>query len=367
MQHTNIAIVYLGDFFFDARCINMALSLQKENAQISIICTYNQKFHTAKFKNIKFYNIKIQNNGIKKYWEFHNKIKQILNKQDFDIIISGDLYSLSGCCLSNNKAKIVYDCREIYSQLSAHYYKPIHKIFWNFYERFFLKYINTILVTANSDLNYLKIKFKKYTHLKWYIIYNYPIDYKLNKAISLKNKYNIPEDKYLVLYQGVIQKKRGIKQLLHVIQNSKNLVAIIIGSGNTNYYKNYATKLQIAHKVIFINKINYLDLFNYTTSCDIGWAVIQNFGISNQNALPNKLFEYALMGLPIIASNLPNMKKIVTEYNLGVLVEDDNVTEHIKGINTLIKNFSNYINIKKIKASFTWHTQHQKFINSIHE
>ena len=34
MQHTNIAIVYLGDFFFDARCINMALSLKKENAKI---------------------------------------------------------------------------------------------------------------------------------------------------------------------------------------------------------------------------------------------------------------------------------------------------------------------------------------------
>jgi len=367
MQHTNIAIVYLGDFFFDARCINMALSLQKENTQISIICTYNQKFHTSKFKNIKFYNITIQNNGIKKYWDFHAKVKQILNERDFDTIIAGDLYSLSSCCLSNNKAKIIYDCREIYTQLSAHYYKPIHKIFWNFYERFFLKYVNTILVTAISDLNYLKIKFKNYTHLKWNIIYNYPSNYKLNTIISLKEKYNIPENKYLVLYQGVIQKKRGIKELLYVVKNSKNLVGIIIGSGNTSYYKNYAKKLHITHKVIFINKINYLDLFNYTSSCDIGWAVIQNFGISNQNALPNKLFEYSLMGLPVIASNLPNMKKIIIENNLGIVVDDKNVDEHIKGINTLINNYSHYVNIEKIKKTFTWQTQHQQFIHSIYE
>ena len=44
------------------------------------------------------------------------------------------------------------------------------------------------------------------------------------------------------------------------------------------------------------------------------------------------------------------MKKIVTENNLGVLVEDDNIAEHIKGINTLINNFSkiiitNFINL----------------------
>ena len=79
MQHTNIAIVYLGDFFFDARCINMALSLQKKNAKISIICTYNQKFHTSKFHNIKFSHIKIQTKGIKRYWAFHTKVNQVLN------------------------------------------------------------------------------------------------------------------------------------------------------------------------------------------------------------------------------------------------------------------------------------------------
>ena len=367
MQHTNIAIVYLGDFFFDARCINMALSLQKENAQISIICTYNQKFHTSKFQNIKFYNIQIQNRGIKKYWEFHSKVKQILSERDFDTIISGDLYSLSSCCLSNNNAKIIYDCREIYTQLSAHYYKPIHKIFWNCYEHYFLKYVDTVLVTAISDLKYLKIKFKNYKHLKWNVIYNYPYDYKLNMTISLKEKYNIPKDQYLVLYQGVIQKKRGIRQLLYVIQKSKNLIGVIIGSGNTTYYKNFAKQLKIIDKVIFINKINYLDLFNYTSACDVGWAVIQNFGISNKNALPNKLFEYSLMGLPVIASKLPNMKKIIIENNLGILVDDKNTEEHLKAINTLINNSSDYINREKIKNIFTWQAQHQLFINSIYE
>ena len=104
MKQTNIVIVYLGDFFFDARCINMTLSLLKENLNISIICPYANHLQYSEFKDVKFYNIQINNNGILKYWEFHNKVIKILNKEKFDIIISGDLYSLSSGCLSKNKS-----------------------------------------------------------------------------------------------------------------------------------------------------------------------------------------------------------------------------------------------------------------------
>jgi glycosyltransferase involved in cell wall biosynthesis len=39
------------------------------------------------------------------------------------------------------------------------------------------------------------------------------------------------------------------------------------------------------------------------------------------DAQPIKLFEYMLAGLPIVASNLPRLREIVTEVHCGILVD----------------------------------------------
>ena len=53
-MNKKIAIIFLGDFFFDARCINMAKSLLLANNEVTIICTYNEFVDnkTIKFKEI---------------------------------------------------------------------------------------------------------------------------------------------------------------------------------------------------------------------------------------------------------------------------------------------------------------------------
>ena len=129
-QH--IAIVYLGNFFFDARLINMSLSLQQGNYRVTVIDIHTKTLENALFKNIHFCPIKLQHLGKLKYLEFHRKVKATLKQNQYDVIISGDLYSLSAVCAFHKKTKkIIYDCREIYFELAAHINKPIYK-YWNY-------------------------------------------------------------------------------------------------------------------------------------------------------------------------------------------------------------------------------------------
>ena len=100
-------------------------------------------------------------------------------------------------------------------------------------------------------------------------------------------------------------------------------------------------------------------------ACDIGWLVIKGHGISNQLALPNKLFEYAVAGLPIISSSLRNMKNIVKKYNLGVIVNEDD----IKGQLAALEDINKYDKKMKMDENiqFTWSSQHQTLMNLINE
>ena len=366
MKTKNIVITFLGDFNYDARCINMLRSLMKENYSITFLGTHEKIINVSNFKNVNFYKIKLTLGGIFRYVEFYLKVRKCLRGKHFDVSISADLYSLASTC-SLSSTKIIYDCREIYTDLAALQYKPIYRKIIFYYENYFLKFVQNIITTANSDELFLKEKYAHHAHLTWDQIYNFPIMPNINsKKINLKNKFNLNRDHTLIVYQGVIQEHRGIGQLIKLIKASSNLTAIIIGDGESkDMYIDQSKKYKILDRVTFVGKVPYLDLLKYTEACDIGWLVIKGHGISNQLALPNKLFEYAIMGLPIISSSLKNMKDIINKYNLGFVVDDSDINDQLNAVEKI--NSGAFLNNKKNVSKLSWDVQHNTFIGLISE
>ena len=368
MTKKNIAIIYLGNFFYDARCINMALSLKRENYRVSIIHIGTIKdIIPLEFNSIHFHNIEIINIKLIKYFSFYFQVKKILQKNTFHQLIAGDLYSLANICHYRHTAHLIYDCREIYCQLSAHYTQPLKRYASLQYEKFLLQYIDTVFVTAHTDLIFLKKKYQQYKHLHWYTIFNFPSNYIKTKNINLRLKYKIPSDHRLIIYQGVIQKNRGILKLIKVIQHTKNYTALIVGDGPAlPLLKCYAKKNKLNLKIHFIGKLSYFKMFSYTANCNIGWLMIRDKGLSNQFALPNKLFEYTLMGLQVVSSALPNIQPIIDNNNFGVCIKDFETKAIIQGLQSLDKNTTSRSEIsQKTISKYTWNTQHNIFIQAV--
>ena len=366
MKTKNIVITFLGDFNYDARCINMVNSLMKENYSITFIGVHEKILAHTKFSGVKFHKVSLKMSGIFRYIEFYLKTRRYIMNQKFDFAISGDLYSLAALCTLKN-TQIIYDCREIYTELSALENKSFYKKITFIYENYFLKFVHKIITTASSDELMLKEKYSHHTHLQWSQIYNYPLTPNPDmNIVNIKNKFKICSDHTLIVYQGVIQKHRGIGQLIELIQASSTITAIIIGDGEEkNLYVSQAKKYGIANRVIFLGKVPYLDLLEYTAACDIGWLVIRGHGISNQLALPNKLFEYAIMGLPIISSSLKNMKDIINKYNLGFVVDDRDINDQLNAVEKI--NSGALQNNKKNVSKLSWDVQHNTFIGLISE
>jgi glycosyltransferase involved in cell wall biosynthesis len=61
---------------------------------------------------------------------------------------------------------------------------------------------------------------------------------------------------------------------------------------------------------------------NVASSADFGICLIEDISLSDRFCLPNKLFEYIFSGLPVIASNLPDMRKLILEYDVGICIEN---------------------------------------------
>ena len=80
--------------------------------------------------------------------------------------------------------------------------------------------------------------------------------------------------------------------------------------------------MHLTDKVIFTGQIPFEKLSEYTARADIGINLLENWGLSYYYSLPNRIFDYIREGVPILASDFPEIRKIITRYNIGMLINN---------------------------------------------
>ena len=80
--------------------------------------------------------------------------------------------------------------------------------------------------------------------------------------------------------------------------------------------------LSLGNRVEFMGRIPFGELSAYTRQAALGISLEENIGLNYYYALPNKLFDYIQAQIPVLVSDLPEMRRIVNEYAIGQVVRD---------------------------------------------
>ena len=264
-------------------------------------------------------------------------------------------------CSSQKKHCLkIFDCREIYSKLTSLVEKPIKQLFWSLYERKYYKNVDKVLVTADMDREFLNFR---YGHKDIELIFNFPIIQTETCITNLREKFKIPEKDKIFLYQGAIQIGRGIEEMINLLNHFNDCVACIVGDGE---YKseiiNLVQKMNLTDRVFFTGNIPYTELISLSRQANIGFSLIQPLSESYKQALPNKVFEYGLAGIPTIGSDSPEMKNYINKFKLGIAVSPNNKKDHIDAVKKLLKWDDSKRLIRTVKDNLTWESQESKFM-----
>lgn len=177
---------------------------------------------------------------------------------------------------------------------------------------------------------------------------------------DLKKILGIDCSNIVALYVGQFSRGRGIEKILKYSRTApSNLSFVFIGWGELE--EEIQRQRAETKNVFLLEPVSHGEVVAYAASADIGLCLLEPVSLSDYYALPNKLFEYAFAKLPILASDFPSIKRVITEYGLGAVVD---IEDH-EAVQNAIQN----ITIEKVPASskpltdLAWTAQAQKLSN----
>jgi len=145
--------------------------------------------------------------------------------------------------------------------------------------------------------------------------------------------YGIPEDELVFLYLGILGAGRGIEICLETF-SEPSLAAHVVFVG----YGELSTRIDSycgKHLNIHLHEpVPHEQVVSLARNADFGLCLVENVSLSDYFCLPNKLFEYCFAGLPVIASDFPEIRRVVESYSLGICCAPDasNVRATIRSV-----------------------------------
>ena len=206
---------------------------------------------------------------------------------------------------------------------------------WSLLEQRLIRQVDRVITVSGSIAQSLK---ERYGLDEVVVLHNLPLFRHKVQSNLIRETLDLPDDRPIVLYQGGFLTENGLREQ---IEAAAGLAAalVLIGDGPSEQaLRNQVRAARLDDQVFFIPRVPFHQLHNYTCSADLGLCLIKGTGKSFYYSLPNKLFEYMMAGLPVLASNFPEMQRIVRETRTGATVDPTNIVAIREQIATFLDN-----------------------------
>ena len=299
--------------------------------------------------------------------------------ENFDVIHAHDQYMCDAGAAVKKKFPLktfVYDSHELFHAWPLNNLKglPINIQLKSFLIR---KYQITrekknakladYFITVNQSLADILQKYFC-TKEKPLIIRNAPEFENIAVSIDLKKQFNIPREEKLLVFIGahIYARTHNQEQVIDEIGNQYGLHLLYITNNSKGCHD---IKAYVKHKnyqnIHFHDAVKPNEITSYLSGCDVGLVPTWNKkNLSYWYALDNKLFEYTIAEIPILATQQPEYINIIEHYQTGVCVNPDEKDSYFRGLQKILSNYSFYKkNCVIAKKELNWGAEKNKLID----
>ena len=269
------------------------------------------------------------------------------------------------------RTTIVYDAHELIIPTSGIPIDTKEKFFYKL-EKFAINNFDLIIAANKSRAQYM------FDHYNLSVVPTavqnippVPKSVLSNKDVfELYPKLNRKDDNdQFVVYMGDISFERGIKLLVDSAQYLPENYKLVFVGGGPDLNKLRALEADNKDRIKLLGPVPHTHVFDVLRLSDIAFLTYSMNSLNNIYCAPNKIFEYAQAGLPVVSTCQPTIKEILTVFNIGRLIGCDNELSSNRlasNIVSVVQNKEEHLaEIEKFLLKYTWQNEAMKLLNLI--
>ncbi len=281
------------------------------------------------------------------------------------MIVANDLDTLLpaflACRLS--KSHLVFDSHEYFTGTPELAGRPFVRSIWKRIEKMLLPRLPEMITVNDSIANLFK---QEYT-IPVRVLRNLPMRFNIeteNSRVALGLPDNIP---IIVLQGSGINVQRGAEEMVLAMKYLPGMMLLIIGGGDVlPLLKKLAAENRLTERIKFLPRMSYSQMMRYTRVANVGVTLDKDTNINYRFSLPNKLFDYIQAGIPVLASSLPEVERIITDYHVGLCITSHEPTEIALAVNEILSDNARYeqwkVNAAKAASELCWENEEPHLI-----
>ena len=253
---------------------------------------------------------------------------------------------------------LVYDSHEYFTGVPELQNSKIKRKTWKLVEQWIFPRLKDVFTVNDSIADLYAAEYG----LRPVVIRNVPL--RMEKTtVKSRASLGLPEDKNIIILQGSgINIQRGAEEMVEAMPFIKNAVLLIVGSGDViGLLKKKVSQLHIEEKVLFKSRQPYKMLMRYTAAADLGLSLDKDTNINYRFSLPNKIFDYLHAGIPVLASDLVEIRKVIETYQVGDFIPDHQPQHIARKVNEIFSRPEKLVqwkqNTQKAASELNWENE----------
>lgn len=309
--------------FEDPRVVKEAISLARSGYEVTIFCRNGRHDLPEKeqySKDIFVRRISPKAKGRKKIMLLSKAVKKYrpdaIHCHDLNTLYIGFLAKIS------LGVPLVYDSHEDAVKFAKGYgtYNYLRACIL---QKLLVPFADGILA-ANEDIH------RNFNPGKAMVVLNVPM---VVENLAEKNE----SRNFRLIYGGGFHRGYGIEKIIKIPEKT-DIELILLGGGTIlEDIRTSVASSNCSERVTFIDAVPHNQFIFELSKFDAG-IILMGRGSNNEIGTPNKLYDYMMAGLPIIASDLPGMRRVIESVGCGILVDPDDMPGLVKAVKHLAVN-----------------------------
>ncbi len=239
-----------------------------------------------------------------------------------------DLDTLPVCAVAAflTSSALVYDSHELWLHSRRHILETSKPFMFleKLSEALFVPYADAIMAVTPKRAEVMKNMYPGMAEPD--VLPNYPPAAPLTKADPRTRRMmgEEAEPRFIFLYQGILGLHRGLEELVDATPLLRDLpvrVTFVGHDASRGAIPARVDSKNAGDMITFLPPVPSEELPRITGSADCGLLLFRGTCLNHVYSLPNKLFEYMMAGLPIVACDLPEIAEVIGKHDCGILVD----------------------------------------------